>query len=61
MTNYKSGITVHLNTLIIEALANTSNASAYVDEVLSGYFGISYEEAYPGCSKGKWLGIAEQY
>jgi len=58
MSIFKSEITVHLNTLLLEALTKAApgRENAYVDEVLSKYFGIAYEEAYPGCKKGKWLG-----
>ena len=57
MTGFKSEITVHLNTLLLEALGKTPEPNAYLDEVLSGYFGITYAEAYPGCSEGKWPGV----
>lgn len=58
MSNYKSEITVHINTLLIETLTKTTkDVNAYIDEVLSNYFGIAYEEAYPDCSEGRWLGV----
>jgi hypothetical protein len=55
MTNFKTEITVHLNTLLIKELEKVS--SAWIDEVLSNYFGVTYETAYPGCNEGKWQGV----
>jgi len=54
MTNFKSEITVHLNILLIQELDKVS--SAWIDEVLSNHFGVTYEQAYPGCNEGKWPG-----
>ena len=44
-------ITVHLNMLVQEKLNNSE--VDYADEILSKYFGISFEEAYPEGRKGK--------
>jgi hypothetical protein len=55
MASNKSEITVHLNTLLIRELEKVS--SAWIDEVLSNYFEVPYETAYPGCNEGKWPGV----
>lgn len=62
MPSYKIGITVHLNPLLAERLSNAApdNESSYADKVLSEYFGITYEEAYPNCKKNKWIGFVDK-
>jgi ATP-dependent Clp protease adapter protein ClpS len=58
MIAYTKQITVHLNTILQDKLDNIKNPNSYVDEVLSKYFGISYEDAYPNKER-KWVGIAK--
>lgn len=47
-------ITVHLNKLVLKRLKEIDDPNLYVDEVLSKYFGIKYEDAYPPNYKKKW-------
>ena len=55
MSEYTKQITVHLNFLVQEKLNNTTDFNAYADKVLSNYFGINYEDAYPNYTgPNKW-------
>lgn len=62
---HKTEITVHLNKKVLTKLADVvpkQKRSAYIDEVVSKKFGISYEEAFPNldkCCKRKWVGAFE--
>ncbi len=59
MSIYTKQITVHLNYLVQNKLKDLGeDQNNYVDEVLSNYFGIEYEEAYPDYTGiKKWTGV----
>jgi len=55
MSQYTKQVTVHLNILLHNELKKASeDINMYADKVLSEYFGITHEEAYPNCTTNNW-------